>query len=231
MFPRVKGHIGTDESGKGDYFGPLVAAGVFVPEGQGEVLKELGVRDSKRISDNRIRDLAEQIKSGYPHSVVSIGPERYNALYTKIKNLNKLLAWAHARVIENILEEVNCGRVVADQFGDEGYIRNALMKRGKDIELIQRTKAEDDPAVAAASILARANSSSGFFSWGRMRGWNCQKGLHPRWRKRLSVSPGRTGRPYLRSMRKPTSRLPNAFLALFPDMEAAGTDIGGNRND
>jgi len=179
LFPRVKGHIGTDESGKGDYFGPLVAAGVFVPEGQGEVLKELGVRDSKRISDNRIRDLAEQIKSGYPHSVVSIGPERYNALYTKIKNLNKLLAWAHARVIENILEEVNCGRVVADQFGDEGYIRNALMKRGKDIELIQRTKAEDDPAVAAASILARAEFIKRLFFLGKDAGLELPKGASP----------------------------------------------------
>ena len=157
LFPREKGHIGTDESGKGDYFGPLVAAGVFVPEGQEDVLRELGVRDSKRISDNRVRELAEQIRAGYPHSVVAIGPERYNALYAKIKNLNKLLAWAHARVIENILEEVNCARAVADQFGDELYIRNALMKKGKDIELIQRTKAEDDPAVAAASILAKVS--------------------------------------------------------------------------
>jgi ribonuclease HIII len=179
LFPRVKGHIGTDESGKGDFFGPLVAAGVFFPEGQEEVLKELGVRDSKRISDNRVRDLAVQIKAGYPHSIVAIGPERYNALYEKMRNLNRLLAWAHARVIENILEEVNCGQAVTDQFGDELFVRNALMKKGKDIQLIQRTKAEDDPAVAAASILARAEFLQRLFFLGREAGQELPKGASP----------------------------------------------------
>lgn len=179
LFPREKGHIGTDESGKGDYFGPLVTAGVFIPEGQDEVLKEMGVRDSKRISDNKVRDLAEQIKSGYLHSVVAVGPERYNALYEKMRNLNKLLAWTHARVIENILDEVNCGQVVTDQFGDELFVRNALMRKGKDIELIQRTKAEDDPAVAAASILARAEFLKRLFFLGKDAGIELPKGASP----------------------------------------------------
>ena len=156
LFPPEKGHIGTDESGKGDYFGPLVVAGVFVPEGQQNVLTELGIRDSKKISDNRIRELATLLKKGYKHSLVAIGPERYNELYTKLRNLNKILAWAHSRAIENILEEVNCSVAVTDQFGDKSFVLNALMKKGKEIELIQRPKAEEDLAVAAASILARA---------------------------------------------------------------------------
>jgi len=156
LFPVTNGHIGTDESGKGDYFGPLVTAGVFLPKGQEAVFQELGVKDSKRLSDNRVRDIAEDIKQGYPFSIVTIGPEKYNALYEKFRNLNKLLAWAHSRVIENILEEVNCMRVITDQFGDERFVINALMKKGKTIELIQRHKAEEDLAVAAASILARA---------------------------------------------------------------------------
>ena len=156
LFPPEKGHIGTDESGKGDYFGPLVVAGVFVPEEQQNVLKELGIRDSKKISDNRIRELATLLKNGYKHSLVAIGPERYNELYTKLRNLNKILAWAHSRAIENILEEVNCSVAVTDQFGDKSFVLNALMKKGKEIELIQRPKAEEDLAVAAASILARA---------------------------------------------------------------------------
>lgn len=151
-----KGHIGTDESGKGDYFGPLVVAGFFLPEGQESVLRELGVRDSKRISDNRIREISEILKSGYKYSLVVIGPKKYNELYTKLRNLNKLLAWAHARVIENILDEVPCTTAVTDQFGDKMFVINSLMKRGRGIELIQRPKAEEDPAVAAASILARA---------------------------------------------------------------------------
>ena len=103
LFPETKGHIGTDESGKGDYFGPLTVAGVFLPEGQEDVLREFGVKDSKRISDGRVRELADIIMQGYVHSVVAIGPERYNELYDKLRNLNRLLAWAHSRAIENIL--------------------------------------------------------------------------------------------------------------------------------
>lgn len=156
LFPGEKGHIGTDESGKGDYFGPLVVAGVFLPDSQKPLLQEFGVKDSKRFSDNRVRELAELIKNGYKHSVVSIGPEKYNNLYEKLRNMNRILAWAHARVIENLLEEVSCMLAITDQFGDKLYVTNALMKRGKAIELIQRPKAEADMAVAAASILARA---------------------------------------------------------------------------
>lgn len=156
LFSPEKGHIGTDESGKGDYFGPLVVAGVFMPEEQENVLKELGVKDSKRFSDNRVREFAHLIRQGYTHSLVVIGPQRYNELYAKLRNLNRILAWAHSRAIENILEEVRCARAITDQFGDKLYVLNALMKKGKNIELIQRPKAEEDMAVAAASILARA---------------------------------------------------------------------------
>lgn len=156
LFPYEKGHIGTDESGKGDYFGPLVVGGVFLPDGQAEILTELGVKDSKRISDNRVREISEVIKRGYKHSVVAIGPEKYNELYAKLRNLNRILAWAHARVIENILDEVRCDQAVTDQFGDKLFVTNALMKKGQNITLVQKPKAEEDMAVAAASILARA---------------------------------------------------------------------------
>jgi ribonuclease HIII len=156
LFPREKGHIGTDESGKGDYFGPLVVAGVYVPDEQREVLQELGVKDSKRISDNRVREIAGLVKKGYKHSVVAIGPEKYNELYGKLRNLNRILAWAHARAIENILEKVACSQAITDQFGDRLFVENAMMKKGRNIQLIQRPKAEEDMAVAAASILARA---------------------------------------------------------------------------
>ena len=156
LFPPAAGHIGTDESGKGDYFGPLVVAGVFVPDGQEAVLRELGVRDSKTIADRRVLKLAAMVKSGYAHSIVAVGPERYNELYGKLRNLNRILAWGHARVIENILERVDCRLAIADQFGEEGYILDALLRKGKRIELVQRTRAEEDAAVAAASVLARA---------------------------------------------------------------------------
>jgi ribonuclease HIII len=157
LFPAEPGRIGSDESGKGDFFGPLVIAAFFMPEGQDEVLRELGVKDSKRTSDARCREIAETLKRSYPfHSVVAIGPEKYNELWAKLRNLNRLLAWGHARAIENILERVPAGKAVTDQFGDERFVRNALLQKGREIELVQMPRAEEDPAVAAASILARA---------------------------------------------------------------------------
>lgn len=157
LFPAEPGRIGTDESGKGDFFGPLVVAAFFLPDGQEGVLRELGVKDSKRTSDARCREIAEILKKGYPyHSVIAIGPEKYNELYGKLRNLNRLLAWGHARAIENILERIPAGRAVTDKFGDEKFVRNALLKKGREIELVQMPRAEEDAAVAAASILARA---------------------------------------------------------------------------
>jgi ribonuclease HIII len=179
LFPKVKGHIGTDESGKGDYFGPLVVAGAFVPDEQVQVLKELGVKDSKKFSDNRVRELAEMIKRGYKHSVVAIGPEKYNDLYGKLRNLNRILAWAHARVIENILAEVPCDQAITDQFGDRLYVENALMKMGRNIELIQMPKAEEDTAVAAASILARAEFLKRLYFLSQDFGVEIPKGSSP----------------------------------------------------
>ena len=179
LFPAEKGRIGTDESGKGDYFGPLVVAGIFLPEEQENVLAELGVKDSKKFSDNRVRELADLIKKGYTHSIVAIGPEKYNGLYSKLRNLNRILAWAHARAIENILEEVNCKLAVTDQFGDKSYVLNALMKRGKTIELIQRPKAEEDLAVAAASILARAEFLKRLYFLSQDIGIELPKGASP----------------------------------------------------
>lgn len=150
------GWIGLDESGKGDYFGPLVVAGVHVTPALAERLRDLGVRDSKRISDSRILSLESAIRPMVHHAIVPIGPKRYNELYEKMRNLNRLLAWAHARTLENLLSEVDCPRAIADQFGDEQWIKNALMEKGKKIVLEQRPRAEEDVAVAAASILARA---------------------------------------------------------------------------
>ena len=148
--------IGIDESGKGDYFGPLVIAAAFVSPQIERDLRLMEVRDSKRISDGRVHELARDIRQVCKYSIVAIGPERYNELHAKIGNLNRLLAWGHARALENLLEQVDAKLAIADQFGDERYISNALLERGKQVQLIQRPKAEEDVAVAAASILARA---------------------------------------------------------------------------
>jgi len=148
--------IGIDESGKGDYFGPLVIAAVFVDATTQNDLILMNVRDSKKISDGRILDMAPDIRTICPHSIIAVGPQRYNELYAKIRNLNRLLAWGHAKALETLLERVSCGRAIADQFGDEQLILNALQEKGRTIVLEQRHKAESDLAVAAASILARA---------------------------------------------------------------------------
>lgn len=148
--------IGIDESGKGDYFGPLVIAAAHVtPEIEPE-LRLMEVRDSKKISDGRVLEIARDLRQVCKHSIVTINPQKYNELYPKFRNLNRLLAWGHARALENLLEQVDCPLAIADQFGDERFVLNALLEKGKKIQLVQRTKAEADLAVAAASILARA---------------------------------------------------------------------------
>jgi ribonuclease HIII len=149
------GWIGTDEAGKGDYFGPLVVAGVYVHDQTAVLLRQAGIRDSKTLSDSRVGVLAGEIRDTCPVCVVAIGPERYNSLYAEMRNLNRLLAWAHARVIEDLLGQVTSTRVVSDQFADELLLRRALQRKGSEIHLEQRPRAEEDVAVAAASIVAR----------------------------------------------------------------------------
>lgn len=155
----VAPHLGVDESGKGDFFGPLVTAAAFINEELAETMREMGVRDSKSItSDDKALGMGRELRRilGRRFSLVTIGPEAYNRLYTKMRNVNSMLAWAHARAIENLLDvEPDCPRAISDQFGNERLVKNALMKRGKKIELVQMPKAESDLAVAAASILAR----------------------------------------------------------------------------
>lgn len=148
--------IGIDESGKGDYFGPLVVAGVLVDKKNQAKLIALGIKDSKKMQDSTMTKLAIEIKKLAHHSVIIIMPDKYNQIYAKIGNLNKLLAWGHARAIENILDKKECKNAISDKFGKDELIKNSLMDKGKKINLVQQTKAESDLAVAAASILARA---------------------------------------------------------------------------
>lgn len=152
-------HFGVDESGKGDYFGPLVVAGVYTDERCATELVRLGCRDSKAISDDKkIHAIAEKIKktAGVVYEVICIGPRRYNELYEEIGNLNRLLAWGHARVIAALHEKMpSCPRALSDQFANEWVLKRALGQRRIPVQLEQRTKAESDVAVAAASILAR----------------------------------------------------------------------------
>jgi ribonuclease HIII len=173
-------HFGIDESGKGDLFGPLVIAGVYVNPEIARKLRDAGVQDSKAISsDKRIRELAAAIrKIRVPASIVTVAPPRYNDLYRKIGNLNRLLAWGHARVIEDLCGLCpDCPRALSDKFADVRVLERSLMEKGRKIQLDQRTKAESDYAVAAASILAREK----FIDWleekGRESGITLPRGV------------------------------------------------------
>jgi len=160
----VAPRLGIDESGKGDFFGPMCIAGVYVNEKVLQQWEEASIQDSKNISsDKRIRELADLIKDtpGCVYSIVPIGNEAYNRLYTKFRSVNPLLAWGHARAIENLMQQrqrMNPPpvRAISDQFASsKDVVAKALMTHGREIELVQRHKAEQDMAVAAASILAR----------------------------------------------------------------------------
>jgi len=161
-------HFGIDESGKGDFFGPLVVAGVYVDAEIARSLLDQGVMDSKRISSAaRIRKLADIVRGvdGLVWDVIQLKPEVYNSLYFKFKNLNRLLAWGHAKVIVNLAEKKSsCKRALSDQFAGEEVLAGELKRQGevvKHVKLEQRTKGESDVAVAAASILAR----EAFVNW------------------------------------------------------------------
>ena len=176
-------HGGIDESGKGDFFGPLSIAGVSVTPETAVELRKAGACDSKTISSSKkiflIADEIKRIARGR-YTVVMLKPAVYNRLYNDIGNLNRLLAWGHARVIENLLElDPDCPRMLSDKFGNEILIRRALMERGRRIQLDQQTKAESDVAVAAASILAREAFLKGMAELNRELGVELPRGGGP----------------------------------------------------
>lgn len=150
-------HIGIDESGKGDFFGPLVIAGAYLDEAGAKKLQEAGVCDSKKLTDKKILELEAEIKNIAVFDVITINPKKYNELYSSFRNLNRLLAWGHSSVLENLLKKTDAKVAISDKFASsENVILSALKEKGKTIKLIQQTKAEADTAVAAASVLARA---------------------------------------------------------------------------
>jgi ribonuclease HIII len=157
----IKAHIGTDEAGKGDFFGPLVVAGVFINSTTAPILLKLGIKDSKLLSDKKICEFAPKIATICPNYIVRLMPEKYNELYERFGNLNHLLAWCHATVIDHLVQHSQCLDVLVDKFAHESLIEKALIKKKVHCRVEQRIKAESDLAVAAASCLAR---------WGFLQG-------------------------------------------------------------
>ncbi len=148
--------IGSDETGKGDYFGPLVVAAVSLKRSKLPLLVELGVDDSKRLKDLHIQAIAPELKELLEYEILVLEPQEYNRRYAQLRNLNILLAWAHGEVVEALLERTSADFVLSDRFTTLQRMWAGFGPLGRACRFYQRHRAEDDPAVAAASILARA---------------------------------------------------------------------------
>lgn len=158
---QVKPHIGVDEVGKGDYFGPLVVVACFVNGESAKNFTKIGVGDSKKFSDKKIMKMYEQMKDYEYYYPSIVAPKEYNALIKETANVGLLLARQHSKVIEEALKDlsekgIKCDSVVIDQFSNnENRVRNELGKFGKASNFEQYHKGESDIAVACASVLAR----------------------------------------------------------------------------
>lgn len=148
-------HIGMDEAGKGDFFGPLCVAAVYA-DGEGiKQMHEMGIKDSKQLSDETIAKLAKKIRAAYPYTVIRLFPLKYNELYGKFKNLNRLLGWAHVAALGDLVTKTGCREALLDQFASKHVVETAIRQKKLEVNLEQKTKGEEDLVVAAASILAR----------------------------------------------------------------------------
>ena len=219
-------HIGTDEAGKGDFFGPLVTAGVYVDERTAKLLRTLGVRDSKLVGDRELRELANNIRDVVEddkRAVIILAPKRYNELYKQMrsegKNLNTLLAWAHTRVIEDLIGHgLRPNFILSDQFGDKRYIESRLMvdTRLSGVPVLQMHRAEADVAVAAASILAR----DAFLGWlaqaGKRLGLTVPKGASPKVIETGKLLVSRMGADGLKDYAKVSFKTMEKVLAKTP---------------
>jgi ribonuclease HIII len=219
-------HIGTDEAGKGDFFGPLVTAGVFVDERVAKLLRALSVRDSKTVGDRELRVLAGNIRDAVEEqkrAVIVVAPKRYNELYRQMrsegKNLNTLLAWSHTRVIEDLIRHgLQPKFILSDQFGDKRYIESRLLidTRLSGVPVIQMHRAEADVAVAAASILAR----DAFLRWleqaGKALGLTIPKGASPKVIETGRLLVARLGAEALKEYAKVSFKTMEKVLAKTP---------------
>jgi ribonuclease HIII len=147
--------VGSDESGKGDFFGPLVVAAVRLEPHEAEALSGGEVTDSKKLSDDQALRIGAALRERYPHAIEKLDPPEYNATHARVKNLNPMLAELHARAIARLA--VPGVHVVVDQFAAARVLERALAAQPgcEQLRLHQRPRAEEITVVAAASIIAR----------------------------------------------------------------------------
>ncbi len=169
-------HIGMDEAGKGDYFGPLCIAALYADSEGIQKLIEWGVRDSKRFEDETILKLAKKIRQSFMYTVIRLFPAKYNELYAKFRNLNRLLGWAHAAALSDVSQKSGCKKAILDQFADQSVVNNQMQIKKIEIDLEQRVRGEEDIVVAGASILARAAFLDGMQELSEAHGAKLPKG-------------------------------------------------------
>ena len=176
-------HAGLDESGKGDFFGPVIAATVIADKSAIEAWRKAGVQDSKKIMEGKILLLDQLIREtkGAVVRTCFCGMPKYNDLMSRPgANLNRLLAWQHATALEQALLAKRVPWGLLDQFTEQPLVQRELAKKGvKDFELKMRTKAESDPVVAAASVVARAEFVRQMNLLSKKFGAKLQKGAGP----------------------------------------------------
>ena len=176
-------HAGLDESGKGDFFGPVIAATVIADKSAIEGWMKEGVKDSKKITEPQIMRLDAIIRNtkGVAVRTCFCGMPKYNELMSRPgANLNRLLAWQHATALEQALAQKPVPWGLLDQFSEQPLVQRELAKKGvKDFDLKMRTKAEEDPVVAAASIVARAEFVRQMHTLSKQLGEKLQKGAGP----------------------------------------------------
>jgi ribonuclease HIII len=190
-------HAGLDESGKGDLFGPVIAATVIADRTAIEGWIKAGVKDSKKIAESQIVKLDKMIRGthGVAVSTCFCGMAKYNLLMSRPHaNLNRLLAWQHATALTQALSVKKAPRGLLDQFSKQPLVQRELAKMGtKDFDLQMRTKAEEDPVVAAASVVARAEFVRQMHALSNAFGGPLQKGAGPLVREQAAQIIGRFG--------------------------------------
>lgn len=169
-------YIGSDETGKGDIFGPLVTCAFYVDDKLQKKLKSISVRDSKELNDLQINKIAGELKkiAKDNYEVISINPKRYNELYARFKNINEILNWSHSKAIENLLSRKPVQKIITDKFRKKD-LKFSMQFDYNSYEIIQETKAEKYTAVAAASILARSKQLE-WFSQQKKNGLELKRG-------------------------------------------------------
>jgi ribonuclease HIII len=172
----LKPRIGMDEAGKGDFFGPLCIGALYADEAGIKQLIEWGIQDSKNLSDATVLKMAKKIRAAFSYTVIRLFPLKYNELYARFKNLNRLMAWAHTAALSELSQKTGCKEAILDQFADKSLVESQVAQKKLDVHLEQRTKGESDVVVAGASILARAAFLEGLEKMREEHGMEFPKG-------------------------------------------------------